>query len=101
MVPIKSLQNSTSLTPDLPIFDNWEGCITMLPYGPSSEESAMGQLDEFIDTQLSLVTKNGPIRVEVISRKRFSDGTLVVIKHDNPELDSRLYNIKSPGGYFE
>ena len=101
MVPGKLLQHPTSLTPDMPVSDNWDGDISMLPYEPSSEENAMEQLDEFIGTQIPLNTKNGPAFVKVISRKRSSDGTLIGTKHDEPKLDSRLYNVKFPDGHFE
>jgi len=73
----------------------------MLPFEPSSEENAMEQLDEFIGTQITLETKNGPALIKVISRKRSSDGTLIGQKNPEPQLDSRLYNVKFPDGHFE
>ena len=42
----------------------------MIPYEPTSEESAMEQLDEFIGSQIPLETKNGPMLVNVVSRNR-------------------------------
>ena len=55
MVPDK-LHHPTSLNSNNPFSDNWEGDIRILPYEPSSEENAMEQLDEFIDTQITLDT---------------------------------------------
>jgi len=95
-----NLQN-TSLTSSEPFFDNWEGDITMLPFEPSSEENAMEQLDEFIGTQIPLETKTSPALIKVISRKRSSDGTLIGQKNPEPQLDSRLYNVKFPDRHFE
>jgi len=95
-----NLQN-TSLTTSEPFSNNWEGDITMLPFEPSSEENAMEQLDEFIGTQIPLETKTGPALIKVISRKRSSDGTLIGQKNQEPQLDSRLYNVKFPDGHFE
>jgi len=100
MVPDK-LHHPTSLNSNVPFSDTWEEDITMLPYEPSSEENAMEQLDEFIGTQIPLETKNGPALIKVISRKRSSDGILVGQKNPEPQLDSRLYNVKFPDGHFE
>jgi len=101
IVPANSLQQSTLLDSDLPISDKWDGDESILPYEPSSEENAMEQLDEFIGTQIPIGTKYGPALVKVISRKQFSDDTLVVTKHDEPKLDYRLYNVKFLDGQFE
>ena len=100
MVPDK-LHHPTSLNSNAPFSDNWEGDITMLPYEPSSEENSMEQLDEFIGTQIALDTKTFPAVIKVISRKRSSDGTLFGHKHTEPQLESRLYNVKFTERHFE
>ena len=101
MFPDSSLHHPTLLTSDLPISDNWEGDITILPYESSSEESTMELLDKFIGTQIPLETKKGPVLAKFISKKRSSDGTLVGCENREPMFDSRQYNVKFPGGHFE
>ena len=101
IVPENSLQKSTLLNPELLISDKWDVDVSMLPYELSSEENAMEQFDEFVGTQIPIDTKSGPALVKVISRKQFNDGTLVGTKHDEPIIDSRLYNVRFPDGHFE
>ena len=101
VVPAASkFEHTPLLQPDI-VPDKWEGDATMLPFEPTSEESAMEQLDEYIGSQIPLTTKQGPALVKVISRKRHSDGSLIGSRHDQPQLDSRIYNVKFPDGHYE
>ena len=81
--------------------DLWDGDINMLPYEPTSEECAMEQLDEFIGSQIPLETKEGPVLVKIVSRKRDSSGKLIGTKNAHPTLDTRRYTVKFPDGHFE
>ena len=64
--------NETTVAPD-----HWDGDPDSLPFEPTSEESAMEQLDEYIGAEINLTTKNGPQLVEVVSRNRDGSGTLI------------------------
>ena len=81
--------------------DSWDWDINMLPYEPTSEECAIEQLDEFIGSQIPLETKEGPVLVKVVSRKRDSSGKLSGAKNVHPTLDTRRYTVEFPDGHFE
>ena len=92
---IRTLHEST-LAPDL-----WDGDVDALPFEPTSEETAMEQLDEYIGTEITLATKNGPELVKVKSRQRDGSGKLIGTKHSKSALDTRLYNVQFNDGHFE
>ena len=101
VIPTTSSSSQISLNPPEIVNDKWDGDSSMLPFEPTSEESAMEQLDEFIGSQIPFETKNGPALVKVISRKRHSDGSLIGSRHNEPKLDSRIYSVQFPDGHFE
>ena len=73
----------------------------MIPYAPASEECAMEQLDNFIGSQIPIETKNGPVLIKVVSRKRDPTGKLIGSKNAEPTLDKPYYTVKFPDGNFE
>ena len=66
--------------------DIWDGDPNSLPYEATSEEAAIEQLDEYIDTQIILSTKTGTKLIKVTSRKRDATGHLIGTKHSRPTL---------------
>jgi len=94
-IPFRKVEQASQVS------DLWDGDIKMIPYEPTSEESAMEQLDEFIGSQIPLETKEGPVLVKVVSRKRDHSGNLIGTRHTEPTLDTRLYTVKFPDGHFE
>ena len=83
------------------VADKWDDDVLMLHFEPTSEESAMEQLDEYIGSQVPLETKKGPALVKVSTCTRHSDGSLIGSRHDEPKLDSRIYSVKFQDGHFE
>ena len=81
--------------------DRWGGYIDSLPHEPIIEELTMKQMDEFIGTQIPLPTKKGPAFIKTVSRTRDSSGALIGTNHEEPTLDSHLYNIKFPDGHYK
>ena len=81
--------------------DLWDGDKDSIPYEPTSDESAMEELDEHIGQQIQMIKNDAPILVRIASRKRDEIGKLVGEKHDVPQLDSRVYNVEYPDGHFE
>ena len=61
----------------------------------------MEKLDEYIGAQVKLYTPKGAALVKVTSRHRDSSGQLIGTKHDIPQLDSRIYNVKLDDGNYE
>ena len=61
----------------------------------------MEQLDEYIGTEITLATKNGPELVKVRSRQRDGSGKLIGTKNSKAALDTRLYNVQFIDGHFE
>ena len=92
---IRSLGESHSAPP------TWDGDHRYLPFEPTSEESAMEKLDEYIGAQIKLNTPKGSALVKVISRHRDPSGQLIGTRHDIPQLDSRIYNVKFEDGHYE
>ena len=88
--------NETFTTRDL-----WEGDIQSIPYEPTCEEAAMEQLDEHIGQQVLIKKSDGPVMVKVASRYRDDAGNLVGAKHNQPQLDTRIYNVEFPDGHYE
>ena len=58
-------------------------------------------MDEYIGTQITLNTTKGPALVKVVSRQRDPSGTLIGTKHEIPQLDSRIYNVKFDDGHYK
>ena len=81
--------------------DLWEGDIKSIPYEPSCEANAMEELDEHIGQQVTIKKSDGPVIAKVVSRYRTDAGTLVGKRHDQPQLDTRVYNVVFPDGHFE
>ena len=73
----------------------------MIPYKPTSEESAMEQLDECIDSQIPVETMNSPTLVRIISRTRNNSRKLIGTKLERPTLDTRLYTVQFPDDHCE
>ena len=71
----------------------WEGDINSLPFEPTSEESKIEELDEYIDDQIPLHSKDGPVLVCIMSRKRDDSGALIGTRNDITILDTRAYNV--------
>ena len=103
----KYVQNFSTSTPNrtveqtLTSSDLWDGDVAAIPFEPTSEESALEELDEYIGAQIPLDTKNGPVLVKIKSRKRDGAGILIGRKHDVPVLDTRIYNVQFPDGHYE
>ena len=71
-----------------------EGDISSLLFELTSEESAMEEVDEYIGAQVPLKSKNGPVLVRIISRKRDGSGALIGTHNDISILDTRVYKVK-------
>ena len=61
----------------------------------------MEELDEYIGQQITIKKYDGPVVVKVVSRYRDDAGNLVGKRHTQPQLDTRVYNVKVPDGYFK
>ena len=94
-IPLRKIEQTSQVS------DLWDKDTNMIPYEPTSEESAMEQLDEFIGSQIPLETKNGPILVKVVSRNRNPSGKLIGSKYIEPTLNTRRYTVKFPDEHFE
>ena len=79
----------------------WDGDINFLPYEPTTEERAMEELDEHIGQHIQLFKDDVPVLVKIVSRKRDATGSLVGKRHDIPQLDGRVYNVRFPDGHYE
>ena len=63
--PLQINSASTSVSTS----DIWDGDANMLPFKPTSEDTAMEELDKFIGAQIPIDTKSGPAVVRIVSRK--------------------------------
>ena len=84
----------------LPHTSAWDGDANLLPIAPTSEQSAMEEMDELIGSQIQLQTNNGPEVLKVITRKRDSSGKLIGKHAPNKAEDTQLYMVEYPDGHF-
>ena len=73
------------------VADKWDDDVLMLHFEPTSEESAMEQLDEYIGSQVPLETKKDQALVKVSTRTRHRDGSLI---GSRKAIDKEMTNAK-------
>ena len=61
----------------------------------------MEQLDECISSQIPVSTNSGTELVKIIGHKRDYQSKIVGTNHEIIALDSGIYTVKYPDGYFE
>ena len=61
----------------------------------------MEELDEHIGQQITIKKSDGLVVVKVVSRYGDDARNLVGKKHTEPQLDTRVYNVKFPDGHFQ